>query len=82
MAPDPDDPDLTLAQLFRARPEAARPFLDRRMGCPGCPIAPFHTVAHACAEYRLDEAAFRADLRAAIRRPTRRAPRAGAPPSR
>jgi hypothetical protein len=36
------------------------------MMCIGCPITPFHTVIDACAEYNLDEAAFRAELRAAI----------------
>lgn len=82
MTSDSDDPDLTLADLFRTWPDAARPFLRRRMGCPGCPIAPFHTVADACAEYRLDKARFQAGIRAAIRPPRPRAPRAGAAPSR
>ena len=44
---DIDDPDLPLADLFRDWPEAMRPFLERRMLCPGCPIAPFHTVIDA-----------------------------------
>ncbi|HET9069812.1 MAG TPA: hypothetical protein VFN28_14300, partial [Amaricoccus sp.] len=34
--------------------------------CVGCPIAPFHGVRDACAQYGLDEAAFRAELRAAV----------------
>jgi hybrid cluster-associated redox disulfide protein len=75
--PDPDDPDLTLAELFRAWPETAPVFRAHRTACVGCPIAPFHTVRDACAEYRLDEAAFRAALRALIRR-RRSAPPAGA----
>ena len=48
------------------RQEVAPLFLSRRMLCFGCPIAPFHTLADACAEYGLDEETFRAELRAAI----------------
>jgi hybrid cluster-associated redox disulfide protein len=61
-----DDPDLMLDRLFALCPQAAAPFLARRMLCPGCPIAPFHTVGDACAEYGLEEAAFRAQLRRAV----------------
>lgn len=64
-----DDPDLPLAELFRRWPGAIAPFLARRMICPGCPIAPFHTVLDACAEYDLEEGAFRAEIRAAAERP-------------
>ena len=65
MSPAVDDPDLPLTELFRAWPATVRVFLTRRAACVGCPIAPFHTVSDVCAEYRLDEAAFRAALRAA-----------------
>lgn len=61
-----DDPDLPLAMLFSRWPAAANVFLSHRMVCFGCPIAPFHTVIDACAEYGLDEALFRAELRAAV----------------
>ncbi len=74
--PDLDDPGLTLAALFAARPETARVFLERRMACVGCPFAPFHGIADACAEYALAERRFRAALAAV--RPPRRAPPAGA----
>ncbi|MGG7643547.1 DUF1858 domain-containing protein [Rhodovulum sp. YNF3179] len=63
---DIDDPDLPLADLFRDWPEAMRPFLERRMLCPGCPIAPFHTVIDAVEEYDLDEDAFRLEIRSAV----------------
>ncbi len=63
--PDIDDPDLPLADLFRAWPETAAVFLRRRMLCFGCPIAPFHTVMDACSEYGLDEETFRKELREA-----------------
>ena len=61
-----DDPDLPLRLLFDLWPNTAQVFLSRRMACFGCPISPFHTVIDACAEYRLDEAAFRAALRAVV----------------
>lgn len=62
--PDFDDPDLSLADLFAAWPELAAAFFNRRMLCPGCPIAPFHAITDACREYDLDEDAFRAELNA------------------
>ena len=61
-----DDPDLELSRLFELLPGTARVFLERRMLCFGCPIAPFHTVIDACLEYRLDERQFRAKLREAV----------------
>ncbi|MER2508916.1 DUF1858 domain-containing protein [Amaricoccus sp.] len=79
-----DDPDLSLAELFWCWPDVAPVFWRHRSACVGCPIAPFHTVLDTCAEYRLDEAAFRAELRAAAgaTSPPRSAPRAGAARSR
>ena len=62
-SPDIDDPDLPLATLFRTWPGTVRVFFAHRTACVGCPIAPFHTVADACAEYRLDETSLRAALR-------------------
>ena len=68
-APCIDDPDLELAKLFELWPCAAGVFMEKRMLCVGCPIAPFHTVIDAVQEYRLDEGAFRARLRAAALKP-------------
>ncbi|MCE6950949.1 DUF1858 domain-containing protein [Cereibacter sphaeroides] len=65
MRPNLDDPDLPLARIFDRWPATADVFLSRRMLCLGCPIAPFHTVIDACAEYGLDEADFRLALRSA-----------------
>ena len=62
-APSLDDPDLPLAEIFRHWPSTAAAFLERKMLCFGCPIAPFHTVIDAVAEYSLDEDEFRARLR-------------------
>lgn len=65
MRVDIDDPDLPLAVIFRTWPTTARVFLAYRTACVGCPIARFHTVCDTCVEYRLNEQAFRAELRAA-----------------
>ncbi|MDD9733202.1 hypothetical protein PVW46_25150 [Mameliella sp. AT18] len=66
--PDIDDPELTLEKLFVFWPSAAVPFLSRQMLCPGCPVAPFHTVAEAAEEYGLEEAELRCEIRQAIGR--------------
>lgn len=63
-----DDPDLPLRLVFERWPEVAAVFHMQGMVCFGCPIAPFHTVIDACAEYGLDEIAFRAALQAAVAR--------------
>ncbi len=63
--PDIDNPDLPLDALFCHWPHVSLVFLDRGMLCPGCPIAPFHTVIEACEEYGLDEMAFRTEIRRA-----------------
>ncbi|WP_028465059.1 MULTISPECIES: DUF1858 domain-containing protein [Nisaea] len=63
--PDINDPDLPLTTLFKEWPGTPAVFIRHRMLCYGCPIAPFHTVIDACAEYKLDEDAFRAELRQA-----------------
>jgi hypothetical protein len=53
-----DDPDLPLRLVFEHWPEVANIFRAQGMAC-------FHTVIDACAEYGLDEIAFRAALQAA-----------------
>jgi hybrid cluster-associated redox disulfide protein len=60
-----DDPNLPLLQMFERWPEVTAVFRAQGMVCFGCPIAPFHTVIDACAEYGLDEIAFRTALQAA-----------------
>lgn len=68
MQPDIEDPDLPLEAIFEMWPATAAVFLRRGMLCVGCPVAPFHTVIDACREYRLDEDAFRGELRRAATR--------------
>lgn len=64
--PEVDDPDMPLSLLFDHWPDTAAVFLSHRVFCFGGQITPSHTVIDACTEYLLDEAAFRADLRAAM----------------
>ncbi|PJE27301.1 hypothetical protein PSM7751_00679 [Pseudooceanicola marinus] len=63
---DFDDPNLSLSELFSAWPQMASVFLAHRMLCPGCPIAPFHSITDACLEYDLDEEQFRRELSALL----------------
>ena len=65
--PEIDEHDLPLQTLFCCWPTTAQVFLARGMLCFGCPIAPFHNILDACAEYRLSEAGFRAELNAALK---------------
>ena len=41
----------SVADLLARSPHAARLLLDRGMHCVGCAIAPFETIAEACAIY-------------------------------
>lgn len=45
--------DLSLAEIMSRWPATIRVFLDRRMHCVGCPIAPFHTLVDAAEEHSL-----------------------------
>jgi hybrid cluster-associated redox disulfide protein len=57
--------DTTVDEVMRLWPATIRVFLDFRMGCVGCPIATFHTVADTCGEHRVDRETFLAALRGA-----------------
>ena len=50
-APSAND---TVATTLVKRPGAAHLLVNHRMHCVGCPIAPFETLAEACAVYGLD----------------------------
>ncbi len=41
----------TIGELITRQPRAARLLIDRGMHCVGCAIAPFETIAEACAIY-------------------------------
>jgi hybrid cluster-associated redox disulfide protein len=56
--------DMNLSDIMARWPPTIRVFIDRRMHCVGCPIAPFHTVADAADEHGLDLAELTAELEA------------------
>jgi hybrid cluster-associated redox disulfide protein len=52
---DADDLDeLTVSEIMRRWPETMRLFIDHRLLCVGCPIAPFHTLADVAREHHVD----------------------------
>ena len=54
--------DLTVAQIISSRPGTIRLFIEWRLHCVGCPIAPFHTLTDAALEHGVSAA----DLIAAV----------------
>jgi hybrid cluster-associated redox disulfide protein len=56
--------DTLVDDVMNAHPATIRVFLDFKMGCVGCPIACFHTVADACSEHGIDRTALLEALRA------------------
>ena len=54
--------DLSLAEIMSGWPSTIRLFLDKRMHCVGCPIAPFHTLVDAAEEHGLLPAELVADV--------------------
>jgi hybrid cluster-associated redox disulfide protein len=76
---------LLVSDLMRRHPETISVFVRNRMACPGCPVAPFETLADVMRAYGLRPARFLGELRAAIRGagsaslpPLRRSPRSRA----
>ncbi|KIZ33365.1 MULTISPECIES: DUF1858 domain-containing protein [Rhodopseudomonas] len=57
---------ILVEDVMRRWPVTIRIFLNNKLGCVGCPIAGFHSVADCCREHGIDEGAFLAALRAAI----------------
>jgi hybrid cluster-associated redox disulfide protein len=62
----PIDFEMTVDEVMRRWPATIRVFLDFRMGCVGCPIGGFHTVADACKEHGAAPHTFVAALRKTI----------------
>jgi hybrid cluster-associated redox disulfide protein len=54
-------------EIMRRWPATIRVMIRNEMLCIGCPIGIFHTVADAAAAHAKDEAAFSAELLAAMR---------------
>ena len=59
------EPDDNLQRTMDTRPRTVRVFVERRMACPGCAMAPFETVAEAARAYDLSPDDLLADLRRA-----------------
>ncbi len=62
----PIDPTLDVDALMHRWPGTIRVFVRRRMLCPGCAFAKFHSIEDACQEHGLDLAALLSELAAAI----------------
>jgi hybrid cluster-associated redox disulfide protein len=60
----------TVANVLNVCPDAPRILLKRGMQCIGCSIAPFETLAEACAIYDVPLDALLAELNASAARPT------------
>jgi len=46
--------DLTVSEIMRRWPATMRLFIDRRLLCVGCPIAPFHVLTDVAREHGTD----------------------------
>ena len=62
----PDIAAMSLSEIMSRWPATIRLFLDLRLLCVGCPIAPFHTISDACREHSMDEARFLDDIKREI----------------
>jgi hybrid cluster-associated redox disulfide protein len=70
-SPTPIDADMVVAEVMRLWPQTVPVFIERRMACPGCPMAPFLTLGEAAASYAVEPD----DLVDALRRAAGRSPR-------
>ena len=43
-----------VSEVMRQWPDTVGVFVELKMGCPGCPMAPFETVSEAAVEYGLN----------------------------
>lgn len=48
------DAKTMVSDVLNRHPSTMRVFIDHRMACIGCVIAPYHTIEEACAEYNLE----------------------------
>ncbi|HEX2980057.1 MAG TPA: DUF1858 domain-containing protein [Anaerolineaceae bacterium] len=59
--------EITIASLLSRWPEMIPIFLQHRMTCVGCTMAPYERLSDAMAIYGLDPETFMAELRQAMR---------------
>lgn len=57
--------DVLVSDAMATGPAAVQVFREHGMSCPGCPFAPFETVAEVARIYGLDAGTLAADLAAA-----------------
>ncbi|MFW6039077.1 MAG: DUF1858 domain-containing protein, partial [bacterium] len=55
--------DMTVERLLGLWPQTVRVFLDKRMACVGCPVAPFETIEEVAVIYEQDPDTFLQALR-------------------
>lgn len=60
----PDIAAMSLSEIMSRWPATIRLFLELRLLCVGCPIAPFHSVVDAAEEHGLDVAVLIAAIEA------------------
>ncbi len=58
----PFGPDITIASLLEAFPQATSLFLEHRMACIGCSMARFDTLQDAIFNYQLDFTVWMSEL--------------------
>lgn len=63
--------ELTLAEVMGKWPSTVRLFIDMRLHCVGCPIAPFHTLLDAANEHGIAAGELLAAVRAEVAKPAR-----------
>lgn len=56
----------TVAEILATYPETAGAFVQRRMACLGCAMAPFETLRDALCAYRVESKGFVRDLQRRI----------------
>lgn len=56
-------PRMSVEELLTIHPRAAEAFIDRRMACVGCPIAPFETIEEVVRIYGEDTQRFLESVR-------------------
>jgi hybrid cluster-associated redox disulfide protein len=66
-AEDPMGQDMSVDEIMRKWPATVPVMLKYQMLCVGCPVGVFHNVHDACRAHGVDETAFLAELRQAIR---------------
>ena len=62
MTSDIDLAKTTVTEIMRQWPQTVPVFVQFRMKCPGCLLAPFMTLAEAAAEHNVDLAPLRDEI--------------------